>query len=96
MKLYKISTYHDDIEGVVHWAGTLGEARKLVRALKARHRSQQEEGDIITDLNNPKLIEKVTVPTDKQGLLQFLRVNAKAEGDTNIGSALVYDNHEKD
>ena len=77
MKLYRVTCGWDDIDGSpVFWAGTKRDAQRIKsHIIKETKEGGCHDGALITD----PTIEKVNVPTDKQGLLKFLQSRAQID-----------------
>ena len=78
MKLYKVTCMWDDIDGIpVFWAGTKRDAQRI----KAHIIRENKDGGTYdgATMGDPPEIEAVDVPTDKNGLLRFLRDAAQIQ-----------------
>ena len=78
MKLYKITCMWDDIDGSpVFWAGTKRDAQRIkAHIIRETKDGGTHDGAL---MGNTPEIEAVNVPTDKNGLLRFLRDAAQIQ-----------------
>lgn len=89
MILYRITCSFDDVDGgCCFWAATKRDAKRIASHIE---RENCEGGDYEGLLIGGPSIEKMVIPSHKDGLLQFLQSNASVEYVPNYPHQLTKD-----
>jgi hypothetical protein len=89
MILYRITCSFDDVDGgCCFWAATKSDAKRIASYIE---RENCEGGDYEGSVITTPLVEKVVIPSHKDGLLQFLQSNASVEFIPNFPHQLTKD-----